>query len=716
MALSGSFQNLCMSSNKCGLYCTWSATQSYAGNYSDVTVNTYLRIFDAYLGSRTLTSNIGGNTTNIAIAAIEDGSTKLHDVLLNSRTVRVNHNSDGTANGVTLAVSYDIRANYSGTYYEKIDASTSVNLNSIDRSAPTVNLSLSNITQNSVTATITTNVTSDIWEYSTDNGSRWTTISTRADTILLYTITGLTPNTSYNIKVRARRQSNQIYGISSAKSITTLGGSIINSVNTLTVDDANPVLTMNWTVYANYTHTLVIKDDYKEVLTITGLTCSPGTNNKTIALTDEQRTIILQYMTSLQSFNATYELFTYNGDTQIGNSTSKTAIIQTTYENSAPIFLDFTHRDYNRNNTADITGNNQIYIKGRSSMYIEAGERYPQNGTTFEKYRVTVGSYVRESTKSSFEFGSIDVVGDNVALTVELIDCRGYSTSITKYITVVDYEPVSITDYSIRRKNEVGSIGQLSFSGVFSPIMVDGVAKNKIVSAEYRVIQNGTTVVGWISKTVTQTSDSFEYSTTGLSHPVGYVNFDPELQYIVEVRVTDRLKSDTVAMTLNKGMPLVAFRPKKVGINEPNPQAALHIRGENPLMLNDTLILDLIHPIGSYYWSSLPTDPAEIFGGTWEQVKDRFILAAGDNYTAGKTGGNTTTSIDIQHLPKAITVGIPYANSNGSYNGAIKGESIFANGAIVGYVETTLTISDAEQTPLEIMPPYEVAYCWKRIE
>lgn len=32
------------------------------------------------------------------------------------------------------------------------------------------------------------------------------------------------------------------------------------------------------------------------------------------------------------------------------------------------------------------------------------------------------------------------------------------------------------------------------------------------------------------------------------------------------------------------------------------------------------------HPVGSIYWSFQKTDPASLFGGTWERVKDTFIL------------------------------------------------------------------------------------------
>lgn len=49
------------------------------------------------------------------------------------------------------------------------------------------------------------------------------------------------------------------------------------------------------------------------------------------------------------------------------------------------------------------------------------------------------------------------------------------------------------------------------------------------------------------------------------------------------------------------------------------------------------------HPVGSLYWTSSNEHPAITFGGgTWVQIKDRFVLAAGDTYTTVNQGNNTT--------------------------------------------------------------------------
>ena len=62
------------------------------------------------------------------------------------------------------------------------------------------------------------------------------------------------------------------------------------------------------------------------------------------------------------------------------------------------------------------------------------------------------------------------------------------------------------------------------------------------------------------------------------------------------------------------------------------------------------------YPVGSYYISSVSTSPATLFGGTWVQVQDRMIIAAGTKYSAGTltnpaTGGSETKSLVIANIP-----------------------------------------------------------------
>ncbi len=59
----------------------------------------------------------------------------------------------------------------------------------------------------------------------------------------------------------------------------------------------------------------------------------------------------------------------------------------------------------------------------------------------------------------------------------------------------------------------------------------------------------------------------------------------------------------------------------------------------------------LSHPVGSYWWTQDDTDPNEAYGGTWVRVKDKFVFAAGDTYSAGNTGGNASVTLSTNQLP-----------------------------------------------------------------
>lgn len=57
---------------------------------------------------------------------------------------------------------------------------------------------------------------------------------------------------------------------------------------------------------------------------------------------------------------------------------------------------------------------------------------------------------------------------------------------------------------------------------------------------------------------------------------------------------------------------------------------------------NQKNVFNLIYPVGSVYISVNDVSPNILFGGTWERLKDKFLVGAGDNYESGSTGGNAT--------------------------------------------------------------------------
>ena len=122
------------------------------------------------------------------------------------------------------------------------------------------------------------------------------------------------------------------------------------------------------------------------------------------------------------------------------------------------------------------------------------------------------------------------------------------------------------------------------------------------------------------------------------------------------------------------------------------------------------------------------TNPAELFGGTWEQIKDRFLLAAGDAYAAGSTGGEATHthkygiqfgvyygSISMEHDAQSGALQGGTGNPVGSVGVAESRSDV--NNNVTQATKTLQTLhykSIADTSSASNMPPYLAVYMWKR--
>ncbi len=133
-------------------------------------------------------------------------------------------------------------------------------------------------------------------------------------------------------------------------------------------------------------------------------------------------------------------------------------------------------------------------------------------------------------------------------------------------------------------------------------------------------------------------------------------------------------------------------------------------------------LLNKLYPIGSIYMSVNSTSPSTLFGGTWEQIKDTFLLGSG-SYTLGATGGEKTHTLSESELP-AITGSLQLhgqESGSGIYNiyGHITGtkkENMYrtptASTGTYSYVSVGFAFGGSQAH--NNMPPYLVVNIWKR--
>ena len=137
-----------------------------------------------------------------------------------------------------------------------------------------------------------------------------------------------------------------------------------------------------------------------------------------------------------------------------------------------------------------------------------------------------------------------------------------------------------------------------------------------------------------------------------------------------------------------------------------------------------TDLINIIYPVGSIYMSVSSTSPATLFGGTWTQIEDTFLLACGSTYSNGATGGSkdavvvshahrpyntslkfVSTADDLalnlnkRQIPPTDSSGWYYAHGQ-QYTGGISDDQ---------YTETVGTSGTNKN-----MPPYLAVYVWKR--
>ena len=63
-------------------------------------------------------------------------------------------------------------------------------------------------------------------------------------------------------------------------------------------------------------------------------------------------------------------------------------------------------------------------------------------------------------------------------------------------------------------------------------------------------------------------------------------------------------------------------------------------------------LLTVMYPIGSLYFSTTSTSPANIIGGTWSQITGAVIAATGENSFANAASYGGNLAISLNQIPR----------------------------------------------------------------
>lgn len=253
----------------------------------------------------------------------------------------------------------------------------------------------------------------------------------------------------------------------------------------------------------------------------------------------------------------------------------------------------------------------------------------------------------------------------------------------------------------------------VTFSGTSS--FTSDISKNKI----YDAWSNGRTVMCKMPQ-YSSIIGNLVYATKGGTGENDYsIQFEarvvtdktltiPETIYIISTNFNSSAWSTSVAnspiMSSNSGGIMSVANNRITGVSDPV---------DNTDAVNKQSLLSLIYPVGSIYMSVNAASPQTFLGGTWEQIKDTFLLAAGTTYTAGATGGEATHKLTRSEMPSHVHR-LKYGSSSGSGLTVLSSHATASN---------TWWWSDISDAPVESsggdaahnnMPPYLTVYMWKR--
>lgn len=407
--------------------------------------------------------------------------------------------------------------------------------------------------------------------------------------------------------------------------LTTIARASQPSINTWPDNSPNFNIGDTITIHMNrksssFTHTVKINygSTSYTIATNVGDNCTLNTSNIASQLYAQ--------MPAATSYSNTISVTTYNGSTNIGTKTCAYTA-KAVEANAKPTFSNFTYQDTNSTITA-ITGNNQYLVQGKSNLRViisTANKATAKYSASILNYNASISglSASADYTTSALniDFSSNAFTAGTQTLAVKATDSRGYSTSVSKDVTVLSYAS-PVINATATRLNNFENQTTLVIKGSYSPLTISGTAKNTVLSVEYRYKKQSTSTWGdWTAMTGLSPTSAGAYTTTNK-----VLDLDNSSAYDFEVRVTDRLETITTTLVVSVGIPIFRIGTDGFVYNNEQPLMPSHV---GQIIMSTTL--------------NTAAKVKAIYGGTWVAWgAGRVPVGVGSNGTTNYSSANAT--------------------------------------------------------------------------
>lgn len=352
---------------------------------------------------------------------------------------------------------------------------------------------------------------------------------------------------------------------------------------------------------------------------------------------------------------------TYYGNELAGTNT-KTITLTMTQAQVGPSITDavFTIAPVNAGAISGLSGYIQGYSKIRAT-FASSGVTL-KNGATISKWTVKFGSAAAADVAASTTTKDSAAISATTTVVCTVVDSRGYTASKTLTATITPYQQPTLTATATRcdgsgNATDSGTYVKIALKLTYASISGQNAATakayKKLVSATS--YGSATTITGG---TTTSSGTNKVYNVTSF-----LLSGFADAGYDIKIEGTDSLGNKaTIVTTITSQKWAIHFRNKGAGAAvgkaaEADKQFQIpadwdYYKGTTKL----GTILDA-YPVGSIYMSVNSTNPQTLFGGTWERITGKFLLAATDNgssgasQAAGRTGGAASVTLATGNLP-----------------------------------------------------------------